>query len=263
MITARKLGVTFPHGTNNREVLHDVSFEIKGSFVTAVGPSGCGKTTLLRLLGGLLKPTIGEIHWDNEIDNQISIVFQDYSLLPWLNARRNIELALEIDGADDAHKRAVSDRLLGELGLEHAADSLPYQLSGGMRQRVAIGRAFAQDAQLLLLDEPFGALDAITRMELQSVLSRMYEKTACGIFLVTHDIEEALFLSDEILVMNGAPTSIVKRIRVPFARPRPSELRWSERFVTLRREIMSALHCDTQQIEANVEKRDDVGMGGG
>ncbi len=218
-----------------------MNLEIGIEFLSVLGPSGCGKSTLLRLLAGLQAPTIGEIEINSQDSFSYGIVFQDYSLLPWLNVRENIELGLQIRKAPEQERRKVSSHLLKQLDLDEASNLLPHQLSGGMRQRVAVGRAFAQSPTLLLMDEPFGALDAFARMELQLSLSRLYEDNPHTVVFVTHDVEEAVFLGDRVCVMTERPGRVRRILDVNFARPREKALKRSRGFLDIRYEIEDML----------------------
>ena len=171
----------------------------------------------------------------------VAMVFQDYSLLPWLTVRSNVELYPRLQEADDAECAQVSNTLMEQLGLSAYADMLPHELSGGMQQRVAIGRAFAQSPDVLLMDEPFGALDAMTRAEAQSVLMQVYSERRCTVVFITHDVEEALILSDRIAILTERPARISEILHVPFQRPRDQDLRWDPEFIALRRKIVSGM----------------------
>jgi len=209
-------------------VLQDVNLSVpKGGFVSLIGPSGCGKTTLLNVLAGLLRPTAGDVSVAGVApieavrQRRIGIVFQEATLLPWKNALDNVALLMEVAHAsrtaDDVRQRALE--MLRLVGLEHAADKRPAQLSGGMRQRVSIARALALDPEVLMMDEPFGALDAITREEMGEFLLELWERTKKTIVLVTHSIDEATFLSGEVVVMASNPARIIEV--TPIALPYP------------------------------------------
>jgi NitT/TauT family transport system ATP-binding protein len=241
VISLRDVGVTYRARGGMLEALRGIDLDIRVEFLCVVGPSGCGKSTLLRLLAGLIPPTRGTIEADFDPTRSYGIVFQDYSLLPWLTVRQNIELALTLRSVAPSVRGEVSARLLHQLGLEGTGDLLPHQLSGGMRQRVAVGRVFAQAPSLLLMDEPFGALDRLTRSELQEVLTQMYESEPHTVVFVTHDVEEAVFLSDRTCVLSERPAHVNRIIDVPFARPRSQKIKRDPGFQELRYQIEDSL----------------------
>ncbi len=228
--------------------LADVTFEVaEGELLAIVGPSGCGKTTLLRLLCGLTQPTKGTVLLDGRTvvgpPREVAIVFQDYSrsLFPWLTVIRNVVFPLRHTALSKAGKIARAEAVLGEIGLDGTADKYPWQLSGGMQQRVAIARALVSHPELLLLDEPFASVDALTRAELQDVLLRVHssrEGRSATVVHVTHDIDEAAYLADRVLVLSRSPGRIVGSVDVGLPRPRSqTATRSSERFLTVRNEI--------------------------
>lgn len=212
------------------EALAPTSFTVEaGEFVAIVGPSGCGKTTLLRILAGIEPPTSGSVRVDGA---RIGFVFQRHGLFPWMSVRDNVAFGLqrERSGVDERVARVVAD-----VGLNGFEDFLPHQLSGGMQQRVNLGRAIVRDPDLFLMDEPFGSLDAQTRHLLQEELLRVWNRDRRAVVFVTHDIEEAVLLADRVLVMNGRPGRVAEQVDVPLARPRDltgrghpeaAELRW-------------------------------------
>jgi len=215
-----------------QEILHRMNLTVhEGEFLVIMGPSGCGKSTLLRVLSGLTKPTEGEVRVDGTAVTapslQRAMVFQDYSLFPWLTARENIvvslQQALKRRGQNVRIKEltALAEQYLALVQLGHAADKYPGQLSGGMKQRVAIARALAQQPDILLMDEPFGALDPMTRVHLQDLLCDIWAERRQTIVFVTHDVEEAIYLADRIAVFRpGPPGEIAAVLTMPFARPR-------------------------------------------
>jgi NitT/TauT family transport system ATP-binding protein len=197
--------------------LDRLSLEVKeGEFVCLVGASGCGKTTLLNLIAGIDKPQNGKI----ELAGRPALLFQDAALFPWLTARQNIELALRLRGVSRKDRASEARRLLGIVHLEDFGDRRPHELSGGMRQRVALARALAQDARVLLMDEPFGALDAITRDLLHDELERIWQETNLTTIFVTHNVREAVRLGDRVLVLSSRPAHIVEEFDVTMPRPR-------------------------------------------
>lgn len=243
-MTCAGLDMTY-HTAAGQQVhaVRDVSFEVRrGEFLSIIGPSGCGKSTLLHILGGLARPTSGQVSLDGTphrgpSPEKISIVFQDHGLLPWRNARANVEFGLELRKVPRTRRREVANRELARVGLAGFEENLPRELSGGMCQRVAIARALAVDPEIILMDEPFGALDEQTRMVLGQEISEIltvYNKT---IVFVTHSLSEAIMLSDRVLVMTAKPGRILAEIDIPVARPRGDEFLTSDMFSDLRNEL--------------------------
>ena len=226
-----------------RQALSNISLSIApGELVSLIGPSGCGKSSLLRLIAGLDTPDSGELLVGSDPINEPSaergLVFQDPNLFPWLPVRRNIEAGL-VARRVLREKRNEVDEFMRLVGLEAFADAYPHHLSGGMAQRVALARALINHPKVLLLDEPLGALDAFTRMRLQDEVLRLWENRRTTMLLVTHDIDEAIYMSDCILVMTPAPGRIDRKIEINLQRPRD---RTSEPFVRLRSDILEHLH---------------------
>jgi NitT/TauT family transport system ATP-binding protein len=224
-------------------VLDDLSFTIeKSEFVCILGPSGCGKTTLLRMIAGLDHATTGVIDVDGEPvtgpDPRIAMIFQEYSLYPWRTVRANVEFGLQMRGIPPEERREIVDRNIRLVGLEDFAMSYPYELSGGMRQRVAVARALATDPAVLLMDEPFGALDAQTRNRMQKELLRIWEKTKKTIIFITHSVDEAVFLANRIVVLSPRPSRVDVIYDVNIPRPRD---RTSVEFAKLRREVLELI----------------------
>ncbi|KFJ04801.1 ABC transporter ATP-binding protein [Bifidobacterium subtile] len=209
-----------------------------GEFITLLGPSGCGKSTLLRIIGGLETITQGSVTFDGVPttgpSRERGMVFQSYTLFPWLTVEENITFGLDLESKGSSKERKeVAHRYLDLIGLSDFAKKYPTQLSGGMKQRVAIARALAAEPKMLLMDEPFGALDAQTRLLMQEMLLKIWEGTNKTIVFVTHDVDEAIFLGDRVFVMSSRPGR-VKRIQpVPFPRPRQYELKRTQEFVDL------------------------------
>jgi NitT/TauT family transport system ATP-binding protein len=205
--------------------LTDVDLDIHaGEFVCAIGPSGCGKTTLLNLIAGFVQPTLGTVSASGSPviapGPDRGVVFQEYALYPWMNARRNVEFGLKMQGLGASERRRRAQELLSLTGMAHAADRYPYELSGGMRQRIAVARALATRPEVLLMDEPFAAIDALTRASLQRELLRIWQELKLSVFFITHNIEEAVFLAQRIVVMSPHPGRIQDIIEVPLAYPR-------------------------------------------
>jgi len=213
-------GVTkvFGHGRKSMTALENVSLEMsKGEFVCILGASGCGKSTLLSLVAGLDKPTSGTI----EIaDGRPAVMFQEPALLPWLTVRRNVELPLRLHKVAAQQRNETVNHLLSMVGLIDFADHRPHQLSGGMRQRCALARSLAQDSELLLMDEPFAALDALTRDQLHDDLNRIWQETGKTIIFVTHNVREAVRLGDRVVLMTPRPGRVARIWDVDIARPR-------------------------------------------
>jgi NitT/TauT family transport system ATP-binding protein len=219
-----------------------------GEFVAIVGPSGCGKSTLLRLAAGLLTPDGGTIEftaWPQPPKRRL--VFQDHSLFPWLTVRDNVAFGLEMDGVAKSARRERALAQLAVMGLTHFAGHYPYELSGGMRQRAAIARAFVTVPDILLMDEPLRALDAQMRLVIQEELLTLWEKTRPMVLYVTHDIEEALLLADRVLVMSGQPGRIREEIIPPFGRPRDLTGRGHPELEKLKWCIWSMLEQEVKQ----------------
>lgn len=219
-----KLSKTFVTRTGEISALEDVSFAVNDhEFVCVVGPSGCGKTTLLRLIAGLLQPTSGRIVLNSTSsgkDPRCTLVFQEHGLFPWMNVIDNVAFGLEIQGISKKERRARARSFIDQIGLARFARNYPHELSVGMRQRVGIARAFLTDPDVLLMDEPFGSLDAQTKLVLQEELLRVWREHQKLVLYVTHDIEEAVLLGDRVLVMTGCPGRIREDIPIPLGRPR-------------------------------------------
>ena len=233
-----------------RLILEDIDLDMQQrEFACVVGPSGCGKTTLLRLIAGLLHPDKGEvIYKDKEVTtpaSDIALIFQDYSkaLLPWRTAYGNVSLAFEARGVPKADRPARIAALLDKVGLAPHADKYPIQLSGGMQQRLQIARCLAQEPSVLLMDEPFGALDAMTRQVLQDEVLRIVEAGGTSVFFVTHDLEEAIYLGDRVVAMSPNPGRVTEVFDVPLPRPRDQlTTREHPEFLHLRRQLFDFIH---------------------
>jgi NitT/TauT family transport system ATP-binding protein len=243
------IDISMVYRTGRQEVvaLDGITMSVRdGEFACIVGSSGCGKSTLLLIAAGLLRPTTGEVRVGGRLEFEPGadrgMVFQTYSLYPWLSVRRNIEFGLELKGMPAAERRRISDELIRLMGLEGFADAYPKALSGGMRQRVAIARALANDPEVLLMDEPFGALDAQTRQLMQELLMDIWQRYRKTVLFVTHDIEEAVFLADTIYIMTSRPGRIRTVIPVDLPRPRTFDTLASDEFNRLRREVLKIIH---------------------
>ena len=246
LIEVDGFGLSFETMEGPVQAVCDVSLTIQpGEFVSVIGPSGCGKSTLLNALAGFLKPTTGSVMVDHQTVSgpgaERGVVFQQYSLFPWKTVRENVEFGLKMRGMGKLERRSAARTLLGLAGLSAFENHYPEKLSGGMKQRVGIVRALATGPRILLLDEPFGALDAQTRLIMQQILTNMWQQLKTSVLFVTHDIDEAIFLSDRIYVMTARPGRIKAEIMVPLARPRETAVALSSEFLGLRRGLMSLI----------------------
>ena len=243
IIEVSKLAKDFNAGHAVLRALADVSFSVEeGRFVTLVGPSGCGKSTLLQILAGLIGATSGQVLIEGKrisapMPDKIGMVFQDPTLLPWKTALANVEFPLDLRGVDRTLRRSRCSALLELVGLSEFADHYPHELSGGMRQRVAIARGLAQDPRLILMDEPFAALDEQTRTRMGHDLLDIWQKTGKTVFFITHSLTEAIYLSDVVLVMSPRPGRIIETIAIDFPRPRELDMIGSEAFGRIRNRI--------------------------
>jgi NitT/TauT family transport system ATP-binding protein len=249
-ISVRNLSVRYRAKDSSVLALDDISIDIPPkSFVSFVGPSGCGKTTLLKVLSGVLKPSSGDVLFDGcplagaQLSGRIGHVFQRPLLLPWRTALENVALTLEVARKDLARDERLSEarRWLSLTGLKEFEHRLPHELSGGMQQRVSISRALAFHPSILMMDEPFAALDEITREAMQEELLRLWSVTEGSVIFVTHSISEAVLLSERIVVMTARPGKVEEIIEIPFGRPRDEELRGSAAFTKLVQHIRHKL----------------------
>ncbi len=248
----------FPGPAGDTVALEGASLVVgTGEFVCLIGASGCGKSTLLRIIAGFEVPSGGDVTVRGTPVTgpgpDRGMVFQDYGLFPWLTVRRNIGFGPESRGKSRAEVTEITDRFLAMIGLTAFAGAYPHQLSGGMKQRVAIARVLANDARVVLMDEPFGALDAMTRERLQDELLALWAQTALTIVFVTHAIEEAIALADRVVVMSPGPGRIVRDVRVDLPRPRDVT---SPEFNALRRELSALLHSKALPDQAEPPRRE-------
>jgi len=234
-------------GNNEVTALERISLDVAHQeFAVIVGPSGCGKTSLLRLVAGLIEPSEGEITLDGtEVigpGRDRGMVFQSYTLFPWLSVRQNVEFGLKIGGMAPAERTALAQHFIDEVGLAGFEDAYPKQLSGGMMQRVALARALANDPAILLMDEPFGALDSQTRSLMQELLLELWQRTHKTVLFITHDIDEAILLGDRVHVMTARPGRIKERVEIGIPRPRSVDTLTSPEFMAIKRRIMALIH---------------------
>ncbi len=238
----------------------NVSIE-KGEFVTIVGPSGCGKSTLLMLVAALLRPTSGAVQLNQKDVTKPgpdrALVFQDFALLPWRTVIKNVELGLELKKVPSAQRRKEALKYLDMVELGKFCNHYPHQLSGGMRQRVGIARALSVDPEVLLMDEPFGALDAQIRQVMGLELLRIWERERKTIIFVTHDIDEAVYLGDRVLVMSASPGRVIQEVKISLPRPRDLSLRNKAEFTAYRETIWNLLE---KQVQANGAWRQDSAL---
>ena len=245
-IQIEDLSVSFGANGHTVQAVDRASIEVRpGEFVSIIGPSGCGKSTLLNVVAGFLPSSEGRVLLDGKPVQgpgaERGVVFQQYSLFPWMTVRRNVEFGLRMQGKPRAQRETAARTLLGMAGLLAFENHYPDQLSGGMKQRVGIVRALATSPEVLLMDEPFGALDSQTRVVMQEILTNMWQQLRLSVLFITHDIEEAVFLSEKIYVMTARPGRIKAEIPVPLPRPRTPELTSSPTFLALVRQIKSLI----------------------
>lgn len=248
--------VTLEHPGSHRPAIADVSLRVaRRRFVAVIGPSGCGKSTILNLAAGLLTPTEGEVYFDGEpvtaINSAAAYVTQQANLLPWLSVRANIGLPLTFRKVPRSERDARVDHWVEVVGLKGFEDHYPRELSGGMQKRVAIARALIYDPSIVLMDEPFGPLDAITRLRLQQDLLNLWEEQNGTLVFVTHDLNEAIYLADEVVVMSKGPGTVREVLPVPFARPRDiGSLIESPEFSELYNDLWSLFKAELDQTAA-------------
>jgi taurine transport system ATP-binding protein len=252
ILSARDVNVHYGgRGGRSVHALSDVSLSIEsGEFVVAVGASGCGKTTLLKLFAGFQAPTSGEITLGGKPvegpGGERGVVFQDDALFPWLSVRGNIEFGPRMTGLSKAERRERCGRILDLVGLEQFAEARVWELSGGMRQRVGMARALANEPSILLMDEPLGALDALTREKMQELLIRLWDRTKRSVFLITHSVEEAIFLATRVVVLSPRPGRITQEFRADFSRrvlagENSRSIKSDPAFVALREQVLAAV----------------------
>ena len=242
ILTVKDLSVVFPDSNGGLHALENISFEVcPRDFICFLGPSGSGKTTLLKILASLLQPTTGEINFSGNRRPEVGMVFQQSNLMPWRTVMDNIKLPLELDGVGESEARAKASEMIDLVGLNGFEDSWPRDLSGGMAQRVGIARALIHDPDLLLLDEPFASLDALTRERMWTELSRIWQAKQKTVIMVTHSINESLFLADRVLVLTQRPGKIKMDVEVDLPRPRKDDIRYTPHFGKLARKLREAI----------------------
>lgn len=237
---------TFVDKRRQITALQNTDFTVKNSeFVTLLGPSGCGKSTILRIVAGLEQPTSGRVMLDGKVitgpGRDRGMVFQTYTLFPWLTVQDNIEFGMDVAGRSKAEQRDVSRHYIEKIGLKGFENAYPQDLSGGMKQRVAIARALANNPEVLLMDEPFGALDAQTRTVMQELLLDVWDESHKTIIFVTHDVEEAVFIGDTIYVMTARPGRIKAHIDVTLPPQRTYDLKLSDEFLRIKKDVLSLI----------------------
>ncbi|CAN7675832.1 ABC transporter ATP-binding protein [Caballeronia sp. LjRoot31] len=265
-IVAEHLGLTYvdqgtPGQARRNAVLQDFNLSVReGEFLSVLGPSGCGKSSLLNILAGLVPQTTGDVRIDGQIlsgvSRKLGVVFQGYALFPWRTVIENVEIGLEIRDVKRAQRREQAAHFLSLVGLQAYGNHYPHQLSGGMRQRAAIARALAYGPEVLLMDEPFGALDAQTRETLQSELLTIWEKSAKTVVFITHSIDEAIFLSDRVAIMTRGPGRVKAIIDIPLPRPRDDTVRNSAQFLELRQRAWALLKTEVAETRSTTERED-------
>jgi len=246
----QRVGKSYGHGSQTVEVLLDVDLALEqNEFVAVIGASGCGKSTLLAIAAGLEHCDRGTVLLDGVAVEQAGpdrgVVFQNPTLLPWLTARQNIEFALKAAGYGESDAKRIAAEHLELVNLSDFGGHFPHQLSGGMKQRVAIARALSYRPTMLLMDEPFGALDAITRRQMQALLTRIWEEHRLCVLFVTHDVEEAIYLADRVVVMAARPGRVASTHAIPFRRCRDESLFASREFADLRCEVLGSIRHAT------------------
>lgn len=228
------------------DVLNKISFSANpGEFIAFLGPSGCGKTTLLRIIAGLLNPTSGGVYVDGQkvegAGKDRGMVFQAYTSFDWLTVEENIDFGLKLNNVSKEERKKIIQYYINAVGLQEFRNAYPKNLSGGMKQRLALARTLANKPRILLMDEPFGALDFNTRWSMRELLLNVWEREDCTVIFVTHDLEEAMFLADQIYITSSRPATIFHEVNIPFARPRSMNLRTTIKFINFEKKILSLM----------------------
>jgi sulfonate transport system ATP-binding protein len=253
------VSLTFDTPKGKLTAIEDVTYDINdGDFIAVIGPSGCGKTTMMNMLAGFQKPTAGKILFDGTPVSgpgpERGVIFQEYGVFPWLTVKQNIAFGLQLKAnhVPASERKQICEHYLSLMGLADFANSYPKHLSGGMRQRVAIARAYAVKPQFLLMDEPFGALDAQTRANMQNLLLKVLATESKTVMLITHSVEEAIYLASRIVVVTARPGRIKEIIEVPFGYPRDESLQERAEFVALRSRIKQLVMSEYQAQQAQI-----------
>lgn len=246
MLNIKQISKAFTVEQKSKTILEHIDLTVgEGEFVSLIGPSGSGKSTLFQIIGGTLRADSGDVIIDEKLVNgqtgHVSYMPQQSTLLPWYTVEKNIQIALEIAGVPKSEALPLIHEALEQVGLLEYKDAYPHMLSGGMSQRISFIRALLAPQQLMLLDEPFGALDALTRLKMQTWLIDIWEKRKKSVLLITHSIDEALMLSDRIYVMSQSPASIVEEFKLPFSRPRRNDIWKTDQFNVLKNDIYQLL----------------------
>lgn len=251
VVTLKDINLTYESEKGTITALENINLNIsKGEFICVLGPSGCGKSTLLKIIAGFLKATSGEAKMDNEIINGADwhrgVVFQNSTLYPWLNIRNNISFGLKMRKFPKAEIKTLTDKYLEEVGLTEFDQHKPYELSGGMKQRASLARVLVNNPKMILMDEPFGALDALTRQNMQTLIRTLWWKTNNTVFLITHDVDEALALGTRIIVMSSRPGKIVKEFNTEFTNSISAEnsdnTRYTNEYIKTREAILDIIN---------------------
>ncbi|MCF3631233.1 ABC transporter ATP-binding protein [Thalassospiraceae bacterium LMO-SO8] len=249
-VTIEDVAVVFGSGSDSHTAVESTTLDVQpGEFLCILGPSGCGKSTLLNSVAGFVQPTAGAVKVDGKAVTQPGpdrgMVFQQYSLMPWKTVRDNVAFGPLLAGHSRSEAQSIAYTFLNMVGLSRFAKHYPSELSGGMQQRVGIARALANYPSVLLMDEPFGALDAQTRLMMQENLLRIWEDFGTTVMFVTHDVDEAVFLADRVVIMSAAPGRIIDDFKVDIARPRTPEVYTDETFVALKRRCMERIRSES------------------
>lgn len=262
ILSVQHLGVTYGSGNSASTIVADLNFQVKqGEFICVVGPSGVGKTTLIRCIAGLQQPTEGEVRLEKTVvrgpSDGVAFVSQDYgrSLMPWLRIRDNVILPLKGKGISKAEMQQRCEVALGQVGLEHAGHQYPWELSGGMQQRVSIARALAYQPHLLIMDEPFASVDAQTRAGLEDLVLKLQHETGLTTVLITHDIDTSIYMADRVMVLGGRPASVIDEVSTGLGKHRDQiRTKSSPRFLEAREHVLTSIQDARDQMAANTAK---------